>query len=137
MKLRVILAGLLVLIALALDCRPAEAQFFPSTGPRLSKGDAAAIIIGIAAVAAVITVGVVYAVRHKPSITGCAVSGPGGLTLENESDHQSFALNGDTTAIKPGDRVKVVGKKQNANGAARGFMVLKVKKDYGACPVTP
>jgi hypothetical protein len=59
------------------------------------------------------------------------------LTLENESDHQSFALNGETAGIRPGDRVKVQGKKQKANGAARGFTVVKVKTDYGACPVKP
>ena len=133
-KLRVLLAAGLVLVALMLDCRPAEAQTGSRIGP--SGGEVAAAVVGAAAAIVVIAVVVVHA-RRPPTITGCAVSGPNGLTLENDSDHQSFALSGETAGIKAGDRVRVQGKKQKANGAARGFTVLKVKTDYGACPVKP
>ena len=131
-RLRFTLVAALI-IAVLLACRPAEAQFTGPIGP--SNGEVVGILIAMIAVTAAITVGVVYAIRHQPSLRGCAISGPGGLTLENESDHQSFSLNGETTGIKPGDRVKVQGKKQKANGTVRGFTVLKVKHDYGACPV--
>ena len=134
-RLRVFLAAALVLIALLLDCRPAEAQTGGRIGP--SGGQVAAALAGAAAAIVVITVVVVYAVRRPPTITGCAVSGPNGLTLENDSDHQSFMLNGEMSGIKAGDRVKIQGKKQKAAGTARGFTVLKLKHDYGACPVTP
>jgi hypothetical protein len=134
-KLRVLLAAGLVLVALLLDSHPAEAQ----SGGRIggpSGGQVAAAVVGAAAVIVVIAVVVVHA-RRPPTITGCAVSGPNGLTLENDSDHQSFALSGETAGIKAGDRVRVQGKKQKANGAARGFTVLNLKHDYGACPVHP
>ena len=126
--LRVLLAGMLIVAMLAYS-RPAAADEL--------KTDVVETIIGIVAVTAVITVAVVYAVTRPPKNTGCAVPGPGGLTQENESDHQSFSLNGDTAGIKPGDRIKVQGKKQKANSATRGSTVLKVKRDYGTCPVMP
>lgn len=134
-KLRVVLATGLVLIALLLDCSPAEAQ---GGGGRIgpSGGEVAAAIVGAVAAIVVVTVVVIHA-RRPPTVTGCAVSGPNGLTLENDSDHQSFTLTGDTAGIKAGDRVKLQGKKQKANGAARGFTVLKVQHDYGACPAHP
>jgi hypothetical protein len=131
-RLRVFLAAALVLIAILLDCRPAESQT-GRIGP--SGGQVAAALVGAAAAIVVITVVVIYAVRRAPTVIGCAVSGPNGLTLENDSDHQSFVLNGETAGIKTGDRVKVQGKKQKANGTARGFTVLKLKHDYGACRV--
>jgi hypothetical protein len=133
-RLCVFLAAALVLIALLLDCRPAEAQT-GRIGP--SGGQVAAALAGAAAAIVVSTVVVVYAVRRPPTITGCAVSGANGLTLENDSDHQSFMLNGEMSGIKAGDRVKIQGKKQKGDGTARGFTVLKLKHDYGACPVTP
>lgn len=133
-RLRFTLVASLI-IAILVACRPAEAQIGP---PIVSKGEVAGIIIGVVAVAAVVTVGVVYAVKHKPSITGCAVAGSAGLTLANEGDSQKFVLTGDTAGIKPGDRVKIQGKKQKATaGASRGFTVLKLKHDYGACPARP
>ena len=133
-KLRVFLAAAVILFVSLLDCRPAESQT-GRIGP--SGGQVAAALAGAAAAIVVITVVVVYAVRRAPSITGCAVSGTTGLTLENDSDHQSFVLNGETAGIKAGDRVKVQGKRQKASGAARGFTVLKVKRDYGVCPGHP
>lgn len=134
-RLRVYLAAGLVLVALLVDCRRAEAQTGGRIGP--SGGQVAAALAGAAAAIVVITVVVVYAVRRAPTVTGCAVSGANGLTLENDSDHQSFVLNGETAGIKAGDRVKIQGKKQKANGAVRGFTVLKVKRDYGACSAHP
>jgi hypothetical protein len=133
-RLRVYLAAGLVLVALLVNCRPAEAQT-GGIGP--SKGQVVGALVGAAAAIVVITVVVVYAVRRAPTVTGCAVSGANGLTLENDSDHQSFVLNGETAGIKAGDRVKIQGKKQKADGTARGFTVLKVKRDYGACPAHP
>ena len=127
-----------LITAVLLACRPAQAQF--GTAPiGVSKGEAVAIILGMAAVVTVITVGIVYAVKHKPSITGCAVEGSSGLTLQNEADSQSLVLTGNTAGIRPGDRVKVNGKREKqAKGAAtRGFVVANLKHDYGACPARP
>ena len=97
------------------------------------KTDATLIIVGIVAVTAAITVAVVLVVAHKPSITGCASGGPGGLSLKDESDGKIYALRGDIASISAGQRVRVSGKrKKNADPAE--FDVAKVKKTMGACP---
>lgn len=134
-QMRLAVAAALIAAAL-LACQPAEAQFTGSIGP--SKGEVVGVIVAIVAVTAAITVGVVYAVKHKPSVTGCAVAGPSGLTLQNEADNRSLVLTGNTAGIKTGDRVKVDGKREKqAKGATtRGFLVADLKRDYGACPAT-
>ena len=132
-EVRLTVAAALIVAAL-LACRPVEAQFTGGIGP--TKGQVVGVVIGIVAVTAAITVGVVYAVKHKPSVTGCAVEGPSGLTLRNEADSQSLVLTGNTAGIKPGDRVKVNGKREKeAKGSTtRGFVVADLKRDYGKCP---
>lgn len=107
-QMRLAVAAVLVATAL-LICQPAEGQT-GGIGP--SKGQVAGALIGAIAAVIVITVGIVYVVKHKPSVTGCAVESPSGLTLQNEADHQNLRLTGNTAGIKPGDRVKV-------NGSAR------------------
>jgi hypothetical protein len=130
--LRISIAVLLVCVYSVVSSRPADAQ----SGQIVSKSDVVLIFVAVAAVGAAIGVGVYFAVRQPPSITGCVVSGSGGLTLLNESDHQTFLLMGDTGAVKPGDRVRVKGKKKKDSAGNRSFLVDQVKKDYGACPVS-
>ena|ERR1035437_896802 len=130
MKLRVRkLAALLLCICLLLFPKPAKAD-------PLGNGIRDAVI-AIVAVTAVLTVAIVYVVRHDPSITGCATSGPNGFTVTDEGGQETFMLIGDIAAIKPGDRIKVTGKKKKDGGATRNFVVTKFNKDYGACKVTP
>jgi len=128
-SLRISIVILLVCVYSVVSSRPAEAQ-------AVSGAQAVGILAVIAGVGAAIGVGVYYAVRQPPSITGCVVSGPGGLTLKNEGNHQDFLLMGDIAAIKPGDRVRVKGKKKKDSTGHRSFLVDQVKKDYGACPVS-
>jgi hypothetical protein len=132
--LRISIAVLLVCVYSVVSIRLADAQSIG--GPIVSKSDIVLIFVAVAAVGAAIGVGVYFAVRQPPSITGCVVSGSGGLTLQNESDHQTFLLMGDTGAVKPGDRVRVKGKKKKDSAGNRSFLVDQVKKDYGACPVS-
>lgn len=103
-----------LLAATLLACRPAEAQFsgIGDIGP--SKGEVAAVILGMVAVAAVITIGVVYAVKHKPSITGCAVAGSAGLTLQNEGDSQKFLSPGTRRESNPATESKCRGRSRRA-----------------------
>lgn len=127
-----------LITAVLLACRPAEAQSggFGTIGP--SKGEVVGAIVGAIAVVAVITVVVVYAVKHKPSITGCAVASPAGMTLQDQGNSQKFLLTGNTAGIKPGDRVKLQGKKlKGGDASTRTFTVLNLKHDYGACPAAP
>ena len=99
------------------------------------KNLAVEIVVSIVAVTAVLTVGVVLLVKHHPALKGCAMNGKDGLEL-TDADGQSFSLIGDTAAVKPGDRVRLSGKKQKASAGSRRFIVEGVK-DYGPCPVHP
>ena len=98
-----------------------------------TKTQAGLIVAAVVVIVAAIGVGVYFAVRHDQTITGCAASGPDGLTIENEGDHLSYSLMGDVSAVKPGDRMRVSGKKKKARGATHPFLVNKVKRDFGAC----
>ena len=98
-----------------------------------TKGQADLIVAGIAVIGAAIGIGIYVAIRHGSTITGCAASGPDGLVLENEGDHQTYTLMGDVGAVKAGERVRVSGKKKKAHDATHRFLVDKVKRDFGAC----
>jgi hypothetical protein len=101
-------------------------------------GEIIGIGIGIAAGGAALGIGVFYAVHHGHSINGCALSGPNGLELQNRGDQQTYALIGQVADIKPGDRVRVSGKKEKKKaGAPQQFLVEKLSKDFGACTAQP
>ena len=127
--LRIPIVILLVCVYSVVSSRPAEAQ-------AVSGAQAIGILAIIAGVGAAIGIGVYYAVRQPPSITGCITSGARGMSLQNEGNHQDFLLMGDIATIKPGDRVRLKGKKKKDSGGNRSFLVDQMKKNYGACPVS-
>ena len=93
-----------------------------------SKGQVTGIILGIAAVAAVLGY-VVYRSTHRhDSIAGCLVSGSNGLTLTDEKGKRSVPLIGSTTDLKPGEHVALQGKKHQND-----FEVQKLTKNLGQC----
>ena len=101
--------------------------------------DANWIIAGVAATGAAVGIGIYYAVHHAASIKGCVTSGANGLELQNEGDRQMYQLLGMTADVKPGNRVRVTGKRKKAPSGAAGntsFLVEKLSKDYGACEVS-
>ena len=107
-----------------------------SIGP--SSGEVAGVIAGIAGVAGGITIGTVVAVNHAHhTVKGCVSTGPNGLQLES-SDKKTYSLVGKTADVKPGDLVKMHGKKEKkhkGNTGNQDFLVEKVTKDYGPCKV--
>jgi hypothetical protein len=107
-------------------------------GGQLSE-DGEEIVAGIAAVgAAIVVVAIILVVHYKPAtVKGCVASGPNGLELTNGSDKLTYELTGATSDIKPGEIVKVKGKKKAGKGSAPStFTVKELSKDYGACPAT-
>jgi hypothetical protein len=123
--------ALLLCISLLLIPKQAKAGF-------LSGGQVVGIFVGVAAIGAAIGVGIYFAVRRGPSITGCAVSSASGLSLQNEGDQETYTLIGDTAGIKIGDRIKVSGKKKKKDpSGSRDFLVEKLAKDHGPCKVLP
>lgn len=119
--------GLVLLLCLLVlsNAKPARADGL--------KNIATEVIISIVAVTAVLTVGIVLLVRHHPALKGCAATGPEGMEV-TEASGQTFKLTGDVETIKPGDRVRLTGKKQKPSAGSSRFIVEGVK-DYGACPV--
>jgi hypothetical protein len=101
----------------------------------VTKGDVVWIGVAVAAIGAGIGIGIYYAVHHNHSLTGCAVSGANGLELQNKGDQQTYALVGAVSGIKPGERVRVSGKRaKKSSGPAPQFIVEQVSKDFGPCP---
>ena len=111
----------------AQQCLPCG-QIGPNTGPII------AAIVATAAAVVIVTVVVIHESK-KRTITGCVNSGANGMTLTNEKDTQIYALLGDTTGVKPGDRIKLQGKKVKAKGPDKALVwkATKVTKDFGVC----
>jgi hypothetical protein len=105
----------------------------------VTKSQADWIVVGIAAIGAGAGLGIYFAVRqHGHSLTGCAGSGPDGPELVSESDQQTYALAGEVGGIKPGERIRISGKKEKQSaGAHPQFLVEKLNKDFGACKAPP
>jgi phage tail tape-measure protein len=127
---KVLSAVLIGALAFAL-CTPVEAQ---SSGKIVSNGTIAGAIVGIAAGVAVIAIVAIH-YSKKRSITGCVNSRANGMTLADEKDKQSYVLSGDTTNIKPGDRIRLQGKKAKSKGSDQTLVweTRKLTKDFGVC----
>lgn len=111
---------------------PAVANSIPT------QSDVVWIGIGVGAIGAGIGIGIYYAVHHNRSLTGCAVSGANGLDLENKGDQQRYALVGAVNAIKPGERIRVSGKRvKKTAGPTPQFLVEQLSNDFGPCPAKP
>ena len=122
----------IVWAVLALCVVPAAAE-----GEIVSNGQIAGGVAVIAAVGVGIGIGVYFAVNHGHSIAGCAHSGQDGLQLTTESDKQTYTLTGDVAAVKPGNRVRLSGKKKtDKTTGIHQFQVEKVSKDFGSCGVS-
>jgi len=128
-KILAMVAACALLLAATATAQPQSGTIGGVTG-----GDAVAIGVAIAVIGAGIGFGVFYAVHHGHSLDGCAVSGANGLELQNRGNQQTYALVGDTAGIKPGERVRISGKKEKKSGGAHPqFLVEKLNKDFGAC----
>jgi hypothetical protein len=131
-KVRITSAFFMVCVLSLLATRPARAQAFFTHDTAKIVG----ITVGLAGVGAVIGIGVYAAAHRNHRLTGCALAGTGGLELWSPGEQQTYALIGELSAVKPGERVRVSGKKSKQNqGTKRQFLVEKLEKDFGACGV--
>ena len=130
MDAKVLSAVLIAALTLAL-CIPAEGQ---NSGKIVSNGTIAGVIVGVVAGVAVIAIVAVH-YSKKRTITGCVNPGANGMTVTDEKDKQLYALSGDTTNIKPGDRVRLQGKKAKSKGPDKMLVweTRKVTNDFGVC----
>jgi hypothetical protein len=131
-KVRNTFALFVIVVLLLYLAQPARAQVVLTN----DTGKLVGITVGLAAIGAGIGIGTYVAVHHNRRLVGCAVGGPSGLQLRTSGDPQPYALVGEVSAIKQGDRVRVSGKKSKRSGdGPRQFLVEKLEKDYGACDV--
>ncbi|HEY2548602.1 MAG TPA: hypothetical protein VGI46_21185 [Candidatus Acidoferrum sp.] len=93
----------------------------------------ALVIVGVVAIAVVVVV-VVRKSTAKRSITGCVAPAETGMILTDEKDKRVYILSGDTTGVKPGERMTLQGKKFSANANhTLTWETKKIHKDFGVC----
>src|SRR6202021_4083120 len=105
-------SGVLIIALSFVLCIPTEAQ---NSGKIVSNGTIAGVIVGVVAGVAVIAI-VAIPYSKKRTITGGVNSGGNGMTVTDEKNKQIYALSGATTGIKPGDRMRLQGKKEKSTG---------------------
>jgi hypothetical protein len=54
--------------------------------------------------------------KKDKSITGCVKSAENGMTITDEKDEKVYTLSGNTVGVRPGDRMKLKGKKAKSKG---------------------
>ena len=87
-----------------------------------------------AAVGAGAVIGIVlYLTLHRPSITGCIRAVDSTFTITDQNGQLSYIVVNADTGLKPGERVKLQGKKKKDKSGSLTFRMNKIKHDYGPC----
>jgi hypothetical protein len=130
MSQRTFWRGVVVVILCVALATPAGAQVGIGRNP-VPTGAIVGAVAGIAAVVVIVAV----VLTHKKKITGCANANDKGMSVTDETDKQTYALSGNTTDIKAGERVRLQVKKMKSTqkGGAPTWQVEKLIKDYGSC----
>ncbi len=132
------LSAVLIIVLSFLLCMPEEAQSSSGTIGGVGTGTIAGVTVGVVAGVAVIAIVAIH-YSKKRTITGCVNSGANGMTVTDEKDKQIYALSGNTTGIKPGDRMKLQGRKVKPKGPDKTLVweAKDVTKDFGVCQPQP
>lgn len=122
---------LAVCLGLATQPPPSKAETLKTIGDE--------IVIGIVVASVAIVVAIVLVVRHEASYRGCVSSSPDGLEFTGVGSQTAYQLSGDTTGLRPGELVRLKGKKKSARGSGNHptLIVTRIGRDYGACPAHP
>lgn len=112
MTAKCVWCGVLIIALSVALAGPANAQGEGEIG---YSGPVVGPIVGAIAAVAVVTVVVIH-YSKKTAIAGCVNSWGSRITFADEKDKQIYALSGDTADIKPGDRIKLPGKKVKLKG---------------------
>ena len=121
--------GVLIVVLSVGLAKPSEARGYPSGG-----GIVAAIVAAASGVVIVAFV-LIHESSKKRTITGCVESEGIEMTVTDEKDKRTYKLSGNIASIKPGDRMKLQGKKAKAKGDNKALIweTRAVAKDFGAC----
>jgi hypothetical protein len=91
------------------------------------------MIAGLAVVVLVVVVAV-HKTTTKRTITGCVNPAPNGMTVTDEKNKRVYVLSGDTTGVKPGDRMTLHLKKIKSKGSnTLTWETKKITRDFGVC----
>jgi len=122
---------LIVVLTLAL-ATPARADGLQTAEDEIVIG----IVVVTAAIVVLTTVLILHYKSKKTAITGCVISGDNGMTVTDEKDRRTYALSGNTTGIKPGDRMRLQGKAVKPKSPEKTLVweAKEVTKDFGVCP---
>lgn len=109
-----------------------------ATPGRADNPEKVLITIAATTTAAAIAVVVAVAVHHRRKkivITGCVMAAENGMTVTDEEDRNTYALSRNTAGIKPGDRVRLLGKKMKPKGPDKRLVweAKEVTNDFGVC----
>jgi hypothetical protein len=129
MTSRYISGVLIIALGLALTT-PVAAQ----SGKIGYSGPVVGPIVGAAAAVAILIIVAVH-YSKKRSITGRVAAAGNGMTITDEKGMRIYALAGDTTEAKSGDRMKLKGKKAKHRGSdtAPVWEATAVSEDLGVC----
>jgi hypothetical protein len=134
------ISGLLILALVSVLCIPAGAQAPIGTIPPaphfggVSSGEIAGIVAGVVVPVVVIAVVLFHRSSKSRTITGCIVAAQSSFTVANEKDRRVYALSGNIAGVKPGERMRLQGRKIDSSGSnPLGWEVSQIQKDYGAC----
>ena len=121
--------GVLIVTLSVILATPAEAKGYPSGGAIV------AAIVGVVAVVVIVAVVVVHKSTEKRTITGCVNSRENGMSVTDDKDKQLYALSGNTSGIKPGERMTLQGKKIKPKTAGKplAWETKQMTRDLGAC----
>jgi len=93
-----------------------------------------AAAIAVVAVVVVVTVVLIHQAASNRTVTGCVSSAPNGMTVTSEKDKKVYALTGDTSGVKLGDRMTLHLKRIKTKGSnTLTWETKKVTKDFGVC----
>jgi hypothetical protein len=71
--------------------------------------------------------------RNQPSIVGCTELTENGTVLTDEKDSQPYVILPGSVTLKPGERVEVLGAKDEDSAGRIALNVSRLVKDYGPC----
>ena len=100
--------------------------------------DGKLIVTGIVVVSAGVATAVTVIAIHRRSnkiavITGCVAPGTTGVSITDEKSNRIYALSGDSTIIKSGERMTLEGKKSRQRHDTFVFQVHRTLRDFGPC----
>jgi hypothetical protein len=101
------------------------------TPPKGGYSSTTGIAIGAAAAAGA-TAGYFF-MRSRKAMVGCVEKSAEGVHLMNQKNNKAYALDAGTLDLKPGERVKLKGKKTKGDSGAPHFAATKLVRDYGPC----